>query len=65
VRAEIPRSPAPSSRRVDEEYADDYESGRRRGRGQIFSGLVLLLALGVSAFMYYLTYQTLASGTRR
>jgi hypothetical protein len=61
VRAEIPRSPAPSSRRVDEDYADDYESSRRRGRGQVFSGLVLLLALGVSALMYYLTYQTLAS----
>jgi hypothetical protein len=62
VRAEIPRSPAPSSRRpADDEYADGYASGRPRSRGQIFSGLVLLMALAVSALMYYLTYQTLAS----
>lgn len=61
VRAETPRSPAPSSRRADDGYADDYDSGRPRRRGQIFSGFVLLLALAAAALMYYLTYQTLAS----
>jgi hypothetical protein len=60
VRAEIPRSPAPSSRPADDEY-DDYASGRPRRRGQVFAGLVLLLVLAVSALMYYLTYQTLSS----
>ena len=58
VRAEIPRSPVP--RPPDDDY-DDYSSGRPRRRGQVFAGLVLLLALAVSALMYYLTYQTLAS----
>ncbi len=61
VRAEIPRSPAPRSRPVDDEYDDDYSSGRPRRRGQAFSGLVLLLALALSALLYYLTYQTLVS----
>jgi hypothetical protein len=61
VRAEIPRSPAPRSRPADDDYEDDYSSGRPRRRGQVFSGLVLLLALAVSAATYYLTYQTLAS----
>jgi hypothetical protein len=60
VRAEIPRSPAQSPRPADDEY-DDYASGRPRRRGQVFAGLVLLLALAVSALMYYLTYQTLSS----
>ena len=61
VRAEIPRSPAPLP--ADDEYDDygDYSSGRPRRRGQVFSGLVLLLALAVSALVYYLTYEALAS----
>lgn len=59
VRAEIPRRPVP--RPPDDEYDDDYSSGRSRRRGQVFAGLVLLMALAVSALMYYLTYQTLAS----
>ncbi|GAA0909820.1 hypothetical protein GCM10009559_80030 [Pseudonocardia zijingensis] len=56
----------------DSDYDDRYddprddrparrEPSRPRTRGQIFAGLVLLLALVVSALMYYLTYQTLAS----
>src|SRR5690349_12779262 len=62
VQAEIPRSPAPRPRPVADEYEDDdYSSGRPRRRGQVFSGLVLLAALAVSALMYYLTYQTLTS----
>jgi hypothetical protein len=61
VRAEIPRSQAPRSRPADDDYEDDYSSGRPRRRGQVFSGLVLLMALAVSALTYYLTYQTLAS----
>jgi hypothetical protein len=60
VRAEVPRSPAPRPRPVDDEY-DDYSSDRPRRRGQIFAVLVLLMALAVSALMYYFTYQTLAS----
>jgi ABC-type transport system involved in multi-copper enzyme maturation permease subunit len=62
VQAEIPRSPAPRSRpAADEDYDDDYSSARPRRRGQVFSGLVLLLALAVSALTYYLTYETLAA----
>src|SRR5256885_4100514 len=55
VQAEIPRDPAPRSRPrpVADEYEDDHSSGRPRRRGQVFSGLVLLLALAVSAVMYY------------
>jgi hypothetical protein len=61
VQAEIPRSPRPRSRPAADDYEDDYSSGRPRRRGQVFSGLVLLLALAVSALTYYLTYETLAS----
>src|SRR6059058_1454125 len=63
VQAEIPRRPAPRSRPAADEYEDedDYASGRPRRRGQVFSGLVLLMALAVSALVYYLTYQTLTS----
>lgn len=60
VRAEIPRGAAPRSRPTPDDDYEDYSSGPRR-RGQVFSGLVLLLALAVSALTYYLTYQTLAS----
>src|SRR5205823_12692396 len=63
VQPEIPRRPAPRSRPAADEYEDedDYASGRPRRRGQVFSGLVLLMALAVSALTYYLTYQTLTS----
>jgi hypothetical protein len=50
-------------------YPDDRVSERRGGyspdrprtRGQVFAGLVVLLALAVSALTYVLTYQLLAS----
>jgi uncharacterized protein HemX len=73
VRAEVPRSPARRPRPVEDDPRDydsrdydsrdydDHDSRGSRSRGQIFAGLVLLLALAVSALMYYLTYQTLAS----
>lgn len=64
VRAEVPRSPARRPRPVEDDSRDydDYDDSRgSRARGQIFAGIVLLLALAVSALMYYLTYQTLAS----
>jgi uncharacterized protein HemX len=73
VRAEVPRSPARrprpveddprdyDSREYDSRDYDDHDSRGSRSRGQIFAGVVLLLALAVSALMYYLTYQTLAS----
>ncbi|OLT08346.1 hypothetical protein BJF90_12720 [Pseudonocardia sp. CNS-004] len=70
VRAEVPRSPARRPRPVEDDPRDydsrdydsrDYDSRGSRSRGQIFAGVVLLLALAVSALMYYLTYQTLAS----
>jgi hypothetical protein len=61
VRAEIPRSPVARPRPAVDDYEDDHSSGRPRRRGQVFSGLVLLLALAVSALTYYLTYETLAS----
>jgi hypothetical protein len=60
VRAEVPPNPTRRSRTPDVDY-DDYDSGRPRRRGQIFSGLVVLLALAAAALTYYLTYQTLAS----
>jgi hypothetical protein len=44
-----------------DDYEDDHSSARPRRRGQVFSGLVLLLAMAVSALTYYLTYETLAS----
>jgi hypothetical protein len=50
-----------ATRPAEDDYEDDHSSGRPRRRGQVFSGLVLLLALAVSALTYYLTYQTLAS----
>jgi hypothetical protein len=61
VRAEIPRSPVARPRPAADDYEDDHSSRRPRRRGQVFSGLVLLLALAVSAMTYYLTYETLAS----
>ncbi|GAA5121545.1 hypothetical protein [Pseudonocardia adelaidensis] len=63
VRAEIPRRPAPRPAADDygDDYDDEYSSPRRRTRGQVLSGLVLLGALVVSALTYYLTYETLAS----
>lgn len=60
VRAEVPRNPTRRSRPPVDDY-DDYDSDRPRSRGQIFSGLVLLLALGAAALIYYLTYQALTS----
>ncbi len=42
-------------------YRDDHPPARRRSRGQVFAGVVLLLALAVSALLGALTYQTLAS----
>jgi hypothetical protein len=63
VRAEVPRNPTRRSRPPDDEYDGygDCDSGRPRRRGQIFAGLVVLLALAAAALIYYLTYQTLAS----
>ncbi|HYH31182.1 MAG TPA: hypothetical protein VD903_12410 [Pseudonocardia sp.] len=40
---------------------DTYRSARPRSRGQVFAGVVLVLALMVSAVLGLLTYQTLAS----
>jgi hypothetical protein len=45
-------------------YADDvdrYASQRPRRRGQLFAGLVVVLALVASALLYLLTYRMLAS----
>jgi hypothetical protein len=66
VRQQAPRRPAPSAPPPDrDEYRDDppedYSSRRSRRRGQFFAGLVVVFALVVSALMYVLTYQTLAS----
>jgi hypothetical protein len=61
VRAEAPRRPEPASRPAADDYDDDYAPGRPRRRGQLFSGLVLFLALAVSALLYYLTYQAMAT----
>jgi hypothetical protein len=46
--------------RVDARRAR-YSSDRPRTRGQVFAGLVILLALAVSALTYVQTYQLLAS----
>jgi hypothetical protein len=49
----------------EDTYRDDdrdrYRSTRPRRRGQVFAGLVLMLALVVSGLLGMLTYQTLAS----
>lgn len=69
VRAGVPRGgpvddvygdyPEPDHR--DRDYAERDYPERPRRRGQVFSSLVLLMALAVSALLYYLTYQALAS----
>jgi hypothetical protein len=57
----VPSSPPADHDEYHDDDGDDRSSGRPRRRGQFFAGLVLVLALAVSALMYVLTYQTLAS----
>jgi hypothetical protein len=42
-------------------YREDYRSARSRSRGQVFAGVVLLLALMVSVLLGAVTYQMLVS----